>query len=659
MQPAADQYRNDIQGLRAIAVGLVVLYHAGLPLPGGFVGVDVFFVISGYVITLLLLREQQTHGRVDLGRFYLRRALRLLPALTLTIAVTVLLAAVILSPLGPQQTAVETGLAALLLSANQRIAALSGDYFAAAAEINPLLHLWSLSVEEQFYLLYPLLLAGVLHSAGRRPLLQRLLPISAVTLLLAASFAWMRFAPQQLTDGPWLWLAGYYSPLTRAWEFAAGALAALRGRASTAPRFALAASVIGLPGLAAASVLISSSTPFPGLWTLLPVAATVLLLLGGRSDHPLSRLLGSRLLRRLGDLSYGWYLWHWPLIVFASILWPDQPLVPPAAAAVALAVAAVSYRHLEQPLRRRADLPPRRALRPLLLLLAPAVGSALLTYQVAEQFWRPRLPDPVYAREGNAPVRLPDNLNDCFGDQAPDPPQMCQWQPAAAGTPIYLIGDSNAGMLREGLILASKELDRPFGLSNTAGCAFLPHRAEFDRLPRSARCRAAYARTQQHLRDAAPGLVLMAMSERLYALDPTTADGQRKAAQLEQSLTASLTWLRSAGHQVLIVQPLPNFFGRYQWDPARCTLMQLVADDCRGSLPVAAAHADTAALRALLARTAAANGAAVIDIVDAICPDGVCLTRRGDAFIFADAGHITFEASVGLADDWQALLRTR
>ena len=151
--------RTDIQGLRAVAVLMVVAFHAGLPFPGGFVGVDVFFVISGFVITGMVLRERRATGRIRFGQFYLRRFKRLTPALALVVAVTVTASAAVLSPLGTQQTAAKTGIGAMLLAANVVIARTTGGYFDADAATNPLLHTWTLSVEEQFYLAFPALIA--------------------------------------------------------------------------------------------------------------------------------------------------------------------------------------------------------------------------------------------------------------------------------------------------------------------------------------------------------------------------------------------------------------------------------------------------------------------------------------------------------------------
>src|SRR4029077_15604359 len=151
--------RLDIQGLRALAVLAVVAFHAGLPFPGGFVGVDVFFVISGFVITSMLQREWEATGRIRFGAFYLRRFKRLTPALALMVVVTAIVSALVLSPLGAQQTVAETGVGAMLLVANGVIAGNTGGYFDAPAAANPLLHTWTLSVEEQFYLAFPAILA--------------------------------------------------------------------------------------------------------------------------------------------------------------------------------------------------------------------------------------------------------------------------------------------------------------------------------------------------------------------------------------------------------------------------------------------------------------------------------------------------------------------
>ena len=221
--PHSGNRRRDIQGLRAVAVLLVVAFHARLPLPGGFVGVDVFFVISGFVITAMLQREWLAHGRIRFREFYVRRFKRLTPALALMVTVTVIASALLLSPLGAQQTTAQTAIGAMLLVANVVIARTTGGYFDAPAEANPLLNTWSLSVEEQFYLAFPfvLVLGWFLWRRSARARFAPLLIVAAVTLV---SFA-LSVADARGYDLPLpMSSVGFYGPLTRAWEFGAGSL---------------------------------------------------------------------------------------------------------------------------------------------------------------------------------------------------------------------------------------------------------------------------------------------------------------------------------------------------------------------------------------------------------------------------------------------------
>jgi peptidoglycan/LPS O-acetylase OafA/YrhL len=279
--------RADIQGLRAVAVLLVVAFHAGLPVPGGFIGVDVFFVISGFVITELILRSLDTPGGFRFRTFYARRLKRLLPALALMVAVVLALSIVLLSPLGAQQTAAATGLGAVFFVANFVIYSLTGDYFDAPAETNPLLHTWSLSVEEQFYFIFPALmvlawwLAHRRRSGGRRMSFILLSGLAVLSFLLcvAMSFGWSGL---RAIERPAEW--AFYSSLTRAWEFAVGALLAMaltsaRMRTTRLPGQAL--SVMGALLLIISAFAITGSSTFPGFIVAVPVLGTLLVIAGG------------------------------------------------------------------------------------------------------------------------------------------------------------------------------------------------------------------------------------------------------------------------------------------------------------------------------------------------------------------------------------------
>lgn len=358
--------RADIQGLRALAVLVVVAFHAGLPVRGGFTGVDCFFVISGFVITAMLRREWEETGRLSLPSFYLRRFKRLAPALSVVVGFTMLASALVLSPLGPQENVAKTGFGALFFVANWVISSTTGGYFDQPAGANPLLHTWSLSVEEQFYFVFPALLY-----LGLR-LRRAWLPVAVAT---AASLAGA------------LALGGFYATPARAWEFGVGAL--LTFVRIRSPRVALVAAAAGGELLLLSLGLIGSGTPFPSAWTLLPVAATALLILAGGAANPLSRLLAMRPLAAIGDRSYSIYLWHWPLIVFAAALWPDTPHVRLYAALISIVPAFVCFHVVEQPLRTIQFAPLRRfaVLAAAVVTLPLVVGSA--TASTVKGVWYP------------------------------------------------------------------------------------------------------------------------------------------------------------------------------------------------------------------------------------------------------------------------------
>jgi len=343
-------FRPDVEGLRGIAVLLVVLFHAGLPVAGGFVGVDVFFVISGFLITGLLLREHERSGRVSLSRFYARRIRRLLPAALVVVVLSLAATWVLIGPLD-RPASIADGAAAALSVSNIRFALETGDYFAAVAQPSPFLHFWSLSVEEQFYLVWPALLFLI----GRG----RLLRVGAIlAVVLAGSFA----ANLVLTHASIGW--AFYSLPTRAWQLAAGGLLAVAGHGLAGSRFAtphrLVAALgglvgwVGLAAVVAGGVLLSERLPYPGLAAVLPTAGAVALIATGAIRGGPGLVLASPPVRFLGRISYSLYLWHWPILVFAPLA-AGTPLgieARSALAAVAVVVAWLSWWAVEEPFRR-------------------------------------------------------------------------------------------------------------------------------------------------------------------------------------------------------------------------------------------------------------------------------------------------------------------
>ncbi|MDX6296901.1 MAG: hypothetical protein QOI51_758 [Nocardioidaceae bacterium] len=381
-QPKTTSFRPDIQGLRALAVVSVVLGHAGIGgFSGGFVGVDVFFVISGFLITQLLLSEAQRTGSISLRQFYGRRARRILPAATLVLVVTLFASVLVLGYVGATSV-VKDSIWVTFFAANVKFGRDGTDYFSADNPPSPLQHFWSLAVEEQFYLVWPLLLLVLLVGVGvwwrrrkhvRRGLVRLVegrhqLPVGrilvALVVLGAASYVWsVRLVDRNPT-------AAYFSTPARAWELALGAVCAVLVPAVSRLPGLLRAAIgwVGLAGVVVAIYHYDASTPFPGRAALLPVVGTALIIAGGTGAiSPGPRLLlGRQPLRAVGDWSYSLYLWHWPLLILAAeyLRRPLEPAESVPLLLVALAASALTYHLVENPFRRARVFtrPPRRGL---------------------------------------------------------------------------------------------------------------------------------------------------------------------------------------------------------------------------------------------------------------------------------------------------------
>jgi peptidoglycan/LPS O-acetylase OafA/YrhL len=369
-QPLAEsEYRKDVQGLRAVAVLLVVLDHAGVSfLSGGYVGVDVFFVLSGFLITGVLLSGVEKLGYLSFVDFYIRRAKRILPAATLTLVATIIASYFLLNVVRARQATWDS-LWASLFGANVHFSQQGTDYFARGQPPSPIQHFWSLSVEEQFYFVWPALLAmtlfglalgarGGAHRSRRgRPVIRPTAKVRLGAVAAAAVGASLAWSIAQTDTAP---TAAYFSTLTRAWELGLGALLAIAGTHVSRLAVGLQAILgwLGLGAIAAAAVTFSSTTAFPGYAALLPTVGAALVIAGGVSAaskrHGAGRLLSTTPMRYVGDRSYAFYLWHWPVLIIATQYAGHDLSVGANLALVAgaFALSMASYALVENPIRR-------------------------------------------------------------------------------------------------------------------------------------------------------------------------------------------------------------------------------------------------------------------------------------------------------------------
>ena len=410
------QYRPDIDGLRAIAITAVVAFHAGMRgVSGGFIGVDIFFVLSGFLITSMLFKEAELTGKINLQEFYARRVRRLLPASSLVLVISVILAYFFLIPIGDEQLKfARSTMAAAFFVSNIYFWKSSGGYFDGPSDQIPLLHTWSLSVEEQFYLIWPILLIGIVRFAILKGLKLRNLVLLALAVMFASSLAtsiWLS------VESP---SAGFYLLPSRIWELTAGAMAGVflhkrefKKNHST-NWFVELLSLAGLSAIIIGIIYFDATMAFPGWVALLPVSGTVAVVISGALSEKtsVSRMLSTKPMVWIGKLSYSWYLWHWPLLAFVKINNFGQSDLSTNLAVVlfALLLAFLTYYFVENPIRHNKPWAFRTQKGSLKLgggMIVIAVATALSLLAVRTQVQETALAKQVdYAYLDFSPLRF-------------------------------------------------------------------------------------------------------------------------------------------------------------------------------------------------------------------------------------------------------------
>lgn len=650
---SASHFRPDIEGLRAIAILAVLAYHAQLPwISGGFVGVDVFFVISGFLITGLLLREVAASGRIDLPAFYARRARRLLPAALVVIAVTVLASAFILSSVQFPSVAGDGAAAALYVS-NYRFALSATDYFAAEGAPSPLLHYWSLGVEEQFYLFWPLLIV-----LGARFLKVRRLWILVSAIGIASLIASIVMTN---VEAPW----AFYSLPTRAWQLALGALVALGVLAL--PRHwpahvATALGVVGLLLVAVSVVLISDATPFPGLAALAPTVGTALLIIAGeRSSGLVSRALATPIPRFFGRISYSLYLWHWPLLILVPLaLDRDGGRLRIVLAAASIVVAWLSTTFIERPFRTgwatrhtsRWTLGAAAALSLVVAASAVTAGGNLATTPdepplptLSPRTEKPELPPAVVS--GPLPGDLQPSLLAALEDKASvmvdgcragfpqSQPRDCIYGNADAATTVVLFGDSHAAMWLPAIERVAFDRDWRIVALIKPACPPADVQVWSRRLKREfTECHEWRDLAVQRIAELQPSVTFVATAKDHTIL--STGGKRVKATDKrawKEGLEAMLVELVAASDRVVLIGEVPHL----PVDPLEC----LAEGDSLDACPVTRSEVVDEPYEKVEKRSAKKAGAQWVRTTNWLCPGERCPLVMGRFLVYRDADHLT------------------
>jgi len=684
--PERTGFRPDIEGLRTVAVVAVVLYHAGIPgVSGGYIGVDIFFVISGFLITGLLWREITTTETVALGRFYGARARRLLPAAATVGVVTAIASAAVLPPLQARSVFVD-GIASALYVGNYRFANQGTDYLGSAIP-SPFQHYWSLGVEEQFYLVWPMLIIGTAWlvrrksatTSGAAPYAVVLGLVTAASL--TAAVLWTRISP------PW----AFFSLPTRAWELAAGGLVAL-----TITQWRrlplLPAMIVGWGGLALILLTctqLGPHTPYPGTSALLPVLGTALILGGGCVTGGLGvgRVLCKPAMRAVGRVSYSWYLWHWPVLLLMPPLLGEPAGLPARLTAVVVSagLAVITMYLVENPARFAAAL--RGSAKASLAMAAGATAAAacacllLLTLVPVPTGHGPvaapasivaptaaPAADPV--RDAFAQARqaisaavnqraVPSNLNPPLaaapGDKAAVFVNGCMrsWRDVgqsecasvvgdagtASPTTVALVGDSHAAMWDPAFQLVAEQRHWRLETMAKVTCPLQELHIVSPYLGREyTECEQWRGQIMARLKAERPRLVVLSMSRRYGAdfsftsYDPAWID----------TLGRTVAELRRIGATVLVLGPVDDPQGSVP------TCLSAHLDDATACAPARSVAVRSGGIAAEQTATTGGGGH-YADVTDLFCAADRCPVIVGNTLVFRDDNHITTEYAQLLA----------
>ena len=651
-------YRRDIDGLRAVAVLAVMVFHLDAAfLGGGFTGVDVFFVISGYVVTASLLAHRGGGLKRFLLDFYGRRIARIIPALVVMLALTLVLYLAFI-PIPWSQSAVpEVALYALLGAGNLALLDSQGNYFANKADLNPWLHTWSLGIEEQFYLIAPLLLFWGMQKR-RSPYL------AWGPLVLCAGFSLVLCAGLQARN-PEL---NFYSVFTRFWELGAGTLLCLwHARPKTSPEIenAILRSPMGWVGLLLVVTGFVGArpehSPFPD--TLTAVLGTLLLIHEGtqRSSGMINRLLAAPLLVGIGKLSYSLYLWHWP--VYAGLRWTiglDSTVAKATALAASFVLAAISYRVIEQPVRRLPTLtqgPTLRAVTSSLVLLVGLSAIGFTLTQVRREFslsevtghsgtWARSMDVREYS-DGDCTVQTKQ-----IGMQTHITP-VCRTAREKGGSlstrQVFVLGDSHAGHLVNALESLAHSHNLRSTVLSKADCSYILGGQRMS----VSRCLAFNETRLRHvLEHAHPGDVVVLSSLRVsrYKLAPPDTSTRSSRQSWEKEFSLWLEPLLEAGLRVVISAPTPLFRQAIwrcldPWLEGRPSCKDALQNERDGLL---AHRADV--MRSIADLLARYPQMILWDAFPILCPPGkYCRNRLANVFLFYDTDHLSPRGSEHVA----------
>ena len=649
-------FRTDIQGLRAIAVLLVMMFHFETKLKGGYLGVDMFFVISGFVIASSTLREIDNTNAFSWKSFLHRRVRRLLPGTALVAVATAILSMLLLSPFGPQKETAKMLLSAATYTSN--FVLMPQSYFSLDPKANPLLHMWSLAVEEQFYFVWPI---AIIALVGLRKQIHaqffKVIVWTVATVVLLAScwlflisathgsqiidYRWFRpFAQRSIMPEHF----GFYSPFTRAWEFLAGVIVALLLQQRTTPLFLKTGSLITCCGAAIVMFGVAWTSMFPEVqheatWstntlaTLAVVIGTALWIFGGSNDRLIRPLISLKPLTLIGDYSYSIYLLHWPIWVLLITSFRQSITVVVVAFALSIGLGWLQFHIIEEPFRSRKCLPSYKTLQFIGVFgVVALVGFMLMTYAT------PRI---AVHLAGINPNELSLHIVERQCDYEKfelKSAQSCQFtSPVHEGVAV-LVGDSMAKSLSDGFVNAANAQKLTGYVFTYPGCPFLRPDSPF---ALSNECSDWRTDVLSALEQLKPKVLMIANLHSLY-VDPPLPDWSIEETRLiwGSELARTLNVASEFNAKVIIAQPPPRFAYDLRYD-----LSLLWPNSVKESREVVVAR--RRAMNQIEVNAIAGIGfvGPTVDFTGRFCSAEFCDPKADNKFLFEDSDHLSVAGS--------------
>lgn len=644
MNTTTPNRQMEVQGLRGVSILFVVFYHAHLLFPGGFVGVDVFFVISGYVITKSLIEEFEATGKVSGSDFISRRIKRLLPASAVITAFILICSLFIFSPFGQQKQIAITSLSSTFFSANLYFI-FQNSY--AALSNNPFRHMWSLGVEEQFYLFFITLVVLIMKFARSITSLMRMLLIASIgTGIVSFILGFVLSAGIRIVPLPTR--LAFFSPFSRMWEIQVGVVVAILLRSKLVQRissnFSNLLGFFGFIFIFYSALYFSMFTNYPGYHALIPSIGTALLLFSFSSENFACRLFKLRPLVFIGNISYGTYLWHWPLIVFCEILFPGNSLYVACFALLSIIPAHLSYKYVERPIMNSTSL----RYGPLRIFLASVSAQLVIALLL------------LFGSQTGLGLEM-DSLTsggDSWADKSncemngnSFPINRCLVKVNGSNQTVLLIGDSQAGSLSDGVKKATLEIGLNFAVWYNNGCPVFP-RPSIERED----CPKFLNELPKLIKDLNPTLIIVANKSTLY----TTGGPQRGGVTISKAngdlvnsyqeaiemwvegIDAVLNGTSFRDRRVLLAQQVP---------PAKFEGQSLIKPNPTNSPFNFNFNVDR---NELVSREKSTLGfyahIKIFDPADFLCPENKCVTTTGGGRVYTDKYHLSPIGSLFLSD---------